>query len=135
MFNKKKLILLTLAGLMSITAYAGVHRDGTYRGNFIDRGENQVTVEFKLENDIVTSAKYRGLTYRGTDYLKDEKVASMKAEHEALLTHLIGKNVDESIDDLYYPEDIEMAGATMRANKVRSAFKDGLNRGAYKPSK
>lgn len=135
MFRKSKVLLLALTGLLSLTAFAATHRDGTYRGNFLDRGENQVTVEFKLEDDIVTSAKYRGLEYRGVNYLKEEKVAVERAKHEALLTHLVGRNIDESLDDLYNPGDIEMAGATIRSNKVRSAIKDALNRGAYKLAK
>ncbi len=133
--RRRKILILALSMSFSLTVLASTYRDGTYRGNFLDRGENQVTVEFKLKNDIVTSAKYRGLTYRGVNYLKEERVAKVRDEHEALLTHLIGKNIDESLDDLYTPEDIEMAGATIRSNKVRSAIKDALNRGAYKLEK
>ncbi len=133
--RRRKILILALSMSFSLTVLASTYRDGTYRGNFLDRGENQVTVEFKLKDDIVTSAKYRGLTYRGVDYLKEERVAKVRDEHEALLTHLIGKNIDESLDDLYAPEDIEMAGATIRSNKVRSAIKDALNRGAYKLEK
>ncbi len=133
--RRRKILILALSMSFSLTVLASTYRDGTYRGNFLDRGENQVTVEFKLKNDIVTSAKYRGLTYREVNYLKEERVAKVRDEHEALLTHLIGKNIDESLDDLYTPEDIEMAGATIRSNKVRSAIKDALNRGAYKLEK
>lgn len=133
--KRMKTLILTLGMSLSLTVLASTYRDGTYRGNFIDRGENQVTVEFMLKDDIVTSAKYRGLTYRGVDYLKEKKVAQIRDEHEALLTHLVGKNIDESLDDLYTPGEIEMAGATIRSNKVRSAIKDALNRGAYKLAK
>ncbi len=133
--KRSKILILALGMSFTITALASTYRDGTYRGNFLDRGENQVTVEFKLKDDIVTAAKYRGLNYRGVDYLKEKKVAQIRDQHEALLTHLIGKNIDESLDDLYTPEDIEMAGATIRSNKVRSAIKDALNRGAYKLEK
>ena len=129
---KRSKLLLALTMLLSVTALASTYRNGTYRGNFLDRGENQVTVEFKLKDDIVISAKYRGLRYRGVDYLKEEEIAQVRYEHEAILTHLVGKNIDDTLDDLYSPEKIEMAGATIRSNKVRSAIKDALNRGAYK---
>lgn len=130
----KKIKLMLIGGIiLSSIAFGATHRDGTYRGFYDD----QVEVEFKLENDVVTAAKYRGLSYKGTDYnrSKDANVIALKEEHEALLTHLEGRNITESLDDLYNPGDIEMAGATIRSNKVRSAIQDGLNRGAYNINK
>jgi len=126
--KKLKLMLIGVL-ILSSTVFGAIHRDGTYRGFY----DEQVEVEFKLENDVVTTAKYRGLSYKGIDYnkSKDAMVIELKEEHEALLTHLEGKNITESLDDLYNPGDIEMAGATIRSNKVRSAIQDGLNRGAY----
>lgn len=126
----KKLKLMLIGGLiLSSTVFGATHRDGTYRGFYSD----QVEVEFKLEDDIVTTAKFRGLSYKGVNYNKsnDKAVIELKEQYEALIDHLVGKNVDETIDELYYPEDIELAGATVRSTKVRSAVKDALNRGAY----
>lgn len=126
---------LLFAGLLLLgtTMLAATHRDGTYRGFYDD----QVEVQFTLEDDVVTATRYRNLSYRGIDYNKSEDpmVVEIKEEHEALLTHLEGKNITKSLDDLYNPGDIEMAGATIRANKVRSAIQDGLNRGAYNLAK
>ena len=121
----KKLILGLLIAT-SITAVASTYQNGTYRGNFIDGQENQVTVEFKLKDDIVTSAKYRNLFYKGEDYLKTDTLSKLKEQYDALLKYAVGKNVDEAMKGLYTPEKIELAGATIRSGKVRSAFKDGL---------
>lgn len=126
---------ILFAGLLLIgtTMIAGTHRDGIYRGFYDD----QVEIQFTLKNDIVTASKYRNLFFKGVDYNKSEDptILEWKAEHEALLTHLEGTNITQSLDDLYNPGDIEMAGATMRSNKVRSAIQDGLNRGAYNLAK
>lgn len=126
---------ILIAGLLLLgtTMLAATHTNGTYRGFYSD----QVEVEFKLEDDTVTAAKYRGLYYKGTDYnkSKDTLIVEFRKEHEALLTHLINTDITESLNDLYNPEDIEMAGATIRSTKVRSAIQDGLNRGAYKLTK
>lgn len=129
---KKTLAILMMTGLMGLTAHGAEYRDGVYRGNFIDRGETQANVQFELKDDIVVSAKYRALAYRGQDYLKNEKLAKEKAKYEAALKSTIGKNIDDALEDLYYPEKIEMAGASVRSNKIRSSFQDALNRGAYK---
>lgn len=126
---KKLAALLLLAG--STMLFAAEYVNGTYRGNFGDSGEPQVTVEFTLKDDVVTSAKYRHLFYKKTDYLKDPAQANVKAQHEALLKHMIGKNIKDGMKDLYNPGNIEMAGASIRATKVRAAFQDGLNLGAY----
>lgn len=126
----KKLILGVLIAT-SITAAASTYQNGTYRGNFIDGQENQVTVEFKLKDDVITSAKYRNLFYKGEDYLKSETLSQLKEQYEALLKYAVGKNVNEAMKGLYTPEKIEMAGATVRSGKVRSAFKDGLIHDAY----
>jgi len=129
---KNKLLFAGLL-LLGTTIFAGTHRDGTYRGFYDD----QVEVQFTLENDVVTATRYRNLAYKGIDYNKSEDatIVEWKEEYEALLTHLEGKNITESLDDLHNPGDIEMAGATIRANKVRSAIQDGLNRGAYNLAK
>ena len=129
---KKTLAILMMTGLMSLTAQGAEYRDGTYRGNFIDRGETQANVQFELKDDIVVGAKYRALAYRGHNYLENKKLSKERAKYEAALKSTIGKNINDALEDLYYPENIEMAGATVRSNKIRSSFQDALNRGAYK---
>ena len=64
----KKLILGAL--ILSTAIYAGSHRDGVYSGYH----NNEVEVEFTLKGDKVESAKYKTLTYKGVDYLKDATV-------------------------------------------------------------
>lgn len=131
--NKK----LFLVGLLSMATavYAGSYKDGTYRGSFVDGAENQVTVEYKLKDDVVTSAKFRHLFYKGDDYLKNASLEKMKEQYNALLKYSVGKNVDEAMKKMYTPGEIEMAGATIRATKVRSAIKDGLLHDVYTPAK
>ncbi len=69
---KNKFLMISMLGLLSLATFASEYRDGTYRGNFFDRGEAQVNVEFKVKDNEVTEAKYRLLAYRGKNYLKDE---------------------------------------------------------------
>jgi len=114
------------------------YEDGTYRGAFIDRDAVQVNVQFTLENNIITSIGYRHLAHRGIDYLEpdSEMTEALKEQHEQILEYLEGKDVRESLVDLYEPgdfvEDVDgFSGATIRANKVISAIRDGLNRGVY----
>lgn len=123
----KKIVLLGAALLLATASYAAKYQDGTYRGFFPE----DVCVEFELKNDVVTSAKYRTLYYKKTDYLKDEAVKSIKEQYEALLTYATGKNVDEAMKAMYAPGNIEKAGATIRAAKVRFALKDGLIHDPY----
>lgn len=131
--NKK----LFLVGLLSMATavYAGTYKDGTYRGSFVDGAENQVTVEYKLKDDVVTSAKFRHLFYKGEDYLKNANLQKLKNQYVALLDYSVGKNVDSAMQKMYTPGEIEMAGATVRATKVRSAIKDGLIHDVYTPAK
>lgn len=114
------------------------YEDGTYRGAFIDRDAVQVNVQFVLEDNIVTNIGYRFLSHRGIDYLEpeDEMTEALKDQHYQILEYLEGKDIRESLVDLYEPgdfvEDVDgFSGATIRANKVISAVRDGLNRGVY----
>ena len=116
------------------------YEDGTYRGTFSDGGAMQVGVQFKLEKNIVKEAEMRHLEYRDTNYLKeeaDETVMGLTKQYEELLGYLVDKDIRESIASMYEPGDIikeevdGFTGATIRAGKIISAVRDGLNRGVY----
>lgn len=133
------IVLLTVVGCASPEAGPGeqVYDDGVYRGVFLDGGEFQVNVQFTLEDNVVTEARFRHLQYRDTDYLDsdDDVVVGLREQHEALLEHLIGTDIRDSLEDLYTPDFVEdfdgYSGATLRGNKVISAIRDALNRGVY----
>lgn len=136
---KKIIVLITLI-VVSAVAFGSTYPDGTYRGNFIDRdsnynGEVQVNVQFDLEDDIVKKATMRMLNFKGENYLKDPKLEKEKDKYVSALNHLVGKNLKDTMPDLYTPGNIPMAGATVRGGKIRSAIQDGLNRGVYRLSK
>jgi len=115
------------------------YEDGTYRGVFIDSGEIQVNVQFTLEDNIVTAARFRHLAYGGMDYRdsEDSTVQGLLDQHEQLLEYLEGKDIREALDDLFEPGNIVTdeidgySGATLRGNKIISAARDALNRGVY----
>ena len=113
------------------------YEDGTYRGAFLDGGEMQVNVQFTLEDNVVTEARYRYLAYNGTDYLSsdDTDIEALKGQYEQAIDYLIGKDIRDSLQDLYEPDFVDdvdaFSGATIRANKVISASRDALNRGVY----
>ncbi|MEG0070146.1 hypothetical protein [Cetobacterium sp.] len=129
---KKLLVLLTLVGGI---ASAAEYRNGTYRGVFVSGQETQVEIQFDLKNDKVEKPKFRTLFYKGEDFLKNKELEKNKAQYEALLTKITNENVDKAMETLYSPGDIENAGATVRATKVRAAIKNGLNSGVYTPAK
>ncbi len=117
------------------------YEDGTYRGFFADRGDIQVAVEFKLENNKVASISFRQLYYGNKDYRtekEDQLIVGLKGQHEQLINYLVGKDITVSLSDLYKPENIvkenvdTFTGATLRSGKVISAVRDALNRGVYK---
>ncbi len=113
--------------------------DGIYRGVFIDGDEIQVNVQFRLENGIMTAASFRHLHALEEYHLdtREEPYRSVIQQYEEALDHLVGKNLVAHLDDLYMPQQIvtlEVDGysaATLRANKIRSAIQDALNRGPY----
>lgn len=123
----KKLLLVGALLVGATVVYGAKYQDGTYRGFY----ESDVAIEFKLENDIITDVKYRGLSYGGTNFAKDEAVKSIKDQYDALLTYAKGKNVDTAMKAMYAPGEIQNAGATIRATKVRAAIKNGLIHDAY----
>lgn len=123
------------------SSYGQSFENGTYRGIFADRGDIQVAVEFKLEDNIVTSINFRQLFYSGKDYRTEKEdpiVIGIREQHETLANYLIGKDIRTSLNDLHNPgsivtEDVDVfTGATLRAGKVISAIRDGLNRGVYR---
>lgn len=116
------------------------YEDGTYRGMFADRGDIQVAVAFKLENNIVQSISFRQLYHNETDYRtekEDPKIIGIRTQYEESVNYLIGKDIRENLNDLYSPGEIvstevdAMTGATIRSGKVISAIRDALNRGVY----
>ncbi|MGL4947511.1 MAG: hypothetical protein ACRC6J_01425 [Cetobacterium sp.] len=129
---KKILLLLTLVGSLT---YSAEYREGTYRGVYISGQETQVEIQFDLKEDKVEKTRYRTLYYKGEDYLKNKELEKNKNQYEALLTAITGKNVNDAVELLYKPADIENAGASVRATKVRSAIKHGLSTGVYTPAK
>lgn len=116
------------------------YENGTYRGSFVDGGYMQVGVEFKLEDNIIKSIRLSYLNYKGIDYLKPENatVEGLRDQHIQLANHLLNKDIREALGDLYKPGEIvtskvdTFTGATLRAGKIISAVRDGLNRGVYR---
>ena len=117
------------------------YEDGTYRGIYEDQGNQQISIQFDLENGLFTDMSYRKLFYRDNDYLDAEPGDTfypIRSQHEQALEHLTGRSPDD-IDDLYRPGDIlndyeGFSGATVRGTKIRSAIQDGLNRRIYSPA-
>lgn len=115
------------------------HENGTYRGVFIDKDVIQVNVEFTLEEGVITAASFRHLR-RDDDYFLEtdsEPYKFVVTQYREALGYLIGKEIDKHLTDLYNPENVvatEVDGytsATIRAQKIISAIRDGLNRGVY----
>lgn len=127
----KKIVLLFC--LIGIVSFAREYRNGVYRGTFVSGQENQVEVQFKLKDNKIESPKYRTLFYKGKDYLKDKELEKIKDKYQAVLEWITGKNIDEGLEGLYKPEEIEKVGATVRATKVRAAIQNAINSGVYKP--
>lgn len=119
---------------------AGEYDDGTYRGTYHDSGVMQVNVQFKLTDDVISDVRYRHLYYSDVDYNALEEgdpFYGIKTQYEQAAEYLEGKPVS-AIYDLYEPgefvEDVDtFSGATIRGNKIFSAFQDALNRGVYSP--
>ncbi|NBG89542.1 FMN-binding protein [Isachenkonia alkalipeptolytica] len=118
----------------------GEYPNGTYRGIFEDGGDQQVSIQFSVEDGNLHDVRFRHLYYGGTDYSELEEgdaLYGIVEQHEQIAEYFEGKPVS-SITDLYNPgdfvDDVDAAtGATLRGNKVLSAMVDGLNRGLYSP--
>jgi len=118
----------------------GEYPNGTYRGIFEDGGDQQVSIQFSVENGNLQDIRFRHLYYGGTDYGELEEgdaLYGIYEQHLQVAEYFEGKPVS-SITDLYEPgdfvDDVDAAtGATLRGNKILSAMVDGLNRGLYSP--
>ncbi|MBE0485415.1 cytochrome b5-like heme/steroid binding domain-containing protein [Marinobacter sp.] len=125
-------------GQMMLGLAPGNYLDGTYRGNFIDRGLIQVSLQFRLEAGRIKGMSYRHLFYRDQDYLKMNDGAELYPvlrQYQQITERLEGEPM-EAIFRLYEPQNVVddidgYSGATLRGAKVISAFRDGLNRGVY----
>jgi len=111
----------------------------------------QVAVEFKLRSNVVDDITFKTLFYK-VNYINNDSVTvtGIKEQYEALLEHLMRKDIRIALKDLYEPEKIAkievcckpnspdpdkpnaFSGATLRSGKVISAIRDGLNRGVYR---
>lgn len=125
----------------SKTSQTQSYENGTYRGAFIDGGYMQVGVEFKLEDNIIKSIALKHLEYKGINYLKEEEnktVVGVRGQYQKLADYLVGKDIRNSLSDLYDPgkivtENVDaLTGATLRSGKIISSVRDALNRGVYK---
>ncbi len=116
------------------------YEDGTYRGIFGDGPDIQVNVQFTLEGGVVTEASFRHLR-RDKNYHKDtdiEPFASVVRQYQDALDHLVGRDLERHLRDLYAPAQIVVtevdgySGATIRSVKIISAIRDALGRGVYR---
>lgn len=125
-------------GQMLLSMAPGNYLDGLYRGNFIDRGHIQVSLQFRLEGGRIQGMSYRHLFYGGEDYLTMDDTAELYPvlrQYQQITERLDGAPAT-AIFRLYEPENVVddidgYSGATLRGAKVLSAFRDGLNRGVY----
>lgn len=119
-------------------AVEGEYPNGRYRGIFEDRGVQQVSIQFHLEDGVLHDLSYRYLFHGGNDYLEmdeDHELYPVVLQHQQIIDYLEGKP-DEAMFDLYQPENViedidGFTGETIRGNKVLSAIRDGLNKGLY----
>ena len=129
------LMLLTAVSAVAAkkaTATKAQYPDGTYRGVYISNQETQVEVQFDLKNDVITSAKYRTLFYKGHDWLKEDEYIAKNAGYLKLLERITNQKIQDVMPTMYNSEEIEAGGATVREMKVRSALQYGLNLGPFK---
>lgn len=131
--NRHPFKLVDTTKLQTASSFA----DGLYRGQYMDLGVEQVTIEFILRDGIISEAYFTMLQYDGCDYLAAEQTTlPVRTQFEQLLSYLVGKPVS-AVNDLYIPENIASdidtyTAATLRSPKVISAIWDGLGRHAYR---
>lgn len=118
----------------------GDTRTGCTGGVFIDGDSIQINVEIKLEGGVVAEASFSHLRRDDNYHLTAdaEPYRSIVQQYKEALDHLVGKNLELHLRDLYAPERIVSAevdgytSATLRSNKIISAIRDALNRGVYR---
>lgn len=135
-----KKLLLALMLLSAISAVAATksksqYPDGMYRGVYVSGQETQVEVQYELKDDVITSAKYRTLFYKGHDWLKEDEYIAKNGGYLKLLERITNKKIQDILPTMYNSEEIEAGGATVRESKVRSALQYGLNVGPLKLAK
>lgn len=125
--------MILFAFIVASSSFASTYKDGVYRGCYISNQETQIEVQFELKDDVITSAKYRTLYYKGHDWLEEKEYVAKNSGYLGALDYLVGKKVQEEVlDRLYTPEGIEKAGATVRGGKLRYAIQSGLLGGPIK---
>jgi len=135
-----KKLLLALMLLTAVSAVAAKkapatkaqYPDGTYRGIYISKQDTEVEVQFDLKNDVITSAKYRTLFYKGHDWLKEDEYVAKNGGYMKLLERITNQKIQDVMPTMYNSEEIEAGGATVREMKVRSALQYGLNLGPFR---
>ena len=145
-FLMKKFLALILAALILSTCMAfasfgdqaeeTVIPDGIYRGSFTD--PKQVEVEFEIKDNTFVQFKFRSLTFKEMNYLKndDAKIQAVGQQYVDLGNYLVGKDFS-ALKDLYTPGNIAsdvdgFTAATVRSSKVISAINDAVARKPYK---
>lgn len=104
--------------------------DGVYRGGYIFPEE--VTVQFTINNNIISNLEYLRLGLEGKDYLNDETFEEIRAKYEAVLQYLDGKDIRVSLSDLHSQEKMSgIADNSIEVGKIISAIHDAFNRGIY----
>ena len=102
---KKFLLALMLLGAVSAVAATKASKaqypDGTYRGVYISNQETQVEVQFDLKNDVITSAKYRTLFYKGHDWLKEDEYVAKNGGYMKLLERITNKKIQDVMPTMY----------------------------------
>lgn len=123
----------------SVIDYQKNYENGVYRGAFTD--PKQIEIEFELDNNMITSIKYRSLGYKGDDYLTttNDVFMGITQQYQDLADYLVGKDLN-AIKELYVPSGITkdtdaVTAATLRSSKFISALNDALARDVYKATK
>lgn len=162
LLRQKRWLLLTIAILWLITGTScafgtqetvspaeetvrltnfSTYADGVYRGFYNDRGIEQLSVQFTLQDGRFTSVVYNAINYKDGDYLADDATdiqSQVASQYEEAAAYLQGKPVD-ALTDLIDPTAVTtdrdaVTSATLRTNKLASALMDGLNRGVLIPT-
>ena len=105
-------------------------KDGVYRGAYIF--PNEVTVQFTINGNVISNLEYLKLGLEDKDYLSDEVFKEIKAQYEAVIKHLEGKDIRTSLSDLYSADLLpKTVDDSVEIGKIISAIHDAFNRGVY----